>query len=423
MKVGYVITALDIGTSKICAIIAKVTKDRFMEIKGIGIGPSVGLENGQVKNMEGLSNAIESVLEQAETMAEIPAKNIFVGISGEHVKSQNSVGQIAISTNNTPVEITKEDIENVKTNAKNNVQLKNQDRQHVIIHAIPQYFEVDGRSGIINPINMSAFNLKAYFHVVMADKISVENIKKCVYMAGYSVEQIVLEPLASSYVVLNSVEKKLGSILLDIGGGTTDIAVFSKDSIVYTGVLQLGGSNITADLTVGLRTSPQEAEHIKISSGNTIANTIPHEKLIEIKGIGGREPRQKKLRYVGEIIEARMREILDAAYTVVNENVNLNEITAGLTITGGTSLLKNIEFLAEEVFNMSTKIGYPDTEKLKGSIDNLNHPKYATSIGILYYVYNLLKDKELVDKKYTSNKSIVGFFNKIIKMIKDFFAE
>ena len=422
MKTGYVITALDIGTTKICSIIAKVTKDGFLEVKGIGIGPSEGLENGEVKDMYRLSKAIESVLEQAETMAEIPAKNIFIGIAGEHVKSRNSIGQISISTSNTPAEITEEDIENVKTNAKNNVQLKNQDKQYIIIHAIPQHFEVDSRNGIINPISMSGFNLKAYVHVVMADKRAVEDIKKCVSMAGYTVEEIVLEPIASSYVVLNSVEKKLGSILLDIGGGTTDIAVFSKDSIIYSGVLPLGGSNVTSDLTVGLRTSPQEAEHIKISSGNTIANTISQEKLIEIKGIGGREPRQKKLRYVGEIIEARMREILDMAYNTVNRNVNLNDITAGLTITGGTALLKNIEFLAEEVFNMSTKIGYPDTEKLKGSIENLNHPKYATGIGILYYVYDMIQQNEMKLTKYVSKNDITSFFNKIIKAITDFFS-
>ncbi len=423
MRAGQIITALDIGTTKICAIIAKVTKDRFLEIKGIGIGPSNGLENGLIKNMPELSKNVESVLEQAETMAELPAKNIFVGIAGDHIKSQNSIGQIALSSTNTPVEITEEHIENVKTNAKNNVQLKVQDRKKVIIHAIPQYFEIDGRSGIINPLGMMGFNLKAFVHVVMADKTSVNDIKKCVTTAGYSVEEVVLEPIASAHVVLNSVEKKLGSILLDIGGGTTDIAVFSKDSIVYTDVLPLGGSNITSDLTVGLRTSPQEAEHIKITAGNAIANTVPQEKLIEIKGIGGREPRQKKMRYVGEIIEARVREILDAAYTNINQNTDLTLITAGLTITGGTSLLKNIEFLAEEVFNMSTKIGYPDMEKLKGATENLNHPKFATGIGILYYVFAMLQENELKLKKYVSKNGIVGILNKFIKYITDFFSE
>ncbi len=422
MRTGQIITALDIGTEKICAIIAKITKDRFLEIKGIGIGPSNGLENGMVKNMPELSKNVEAVLEQAETMAEIPAKNIWLSISGDHIVSQNSIGQISISSTNTPAEITEKHIENVKMNAMNNVQLQIKDRKKQIIHAIPQKFEIDGRVGIINPLGMMGFNLKANVHVIMADKTPIDDLTKCVTLAGYNIEEVILAPIASSYAVLNNVEKKLGSILLDIGGGTTDIAVYSKESLVYTAVLPYAGSNITNDLTIGLKTTPDEAEHIKTVAGNAIANTIPQEKLIEIKGIGGREPRQKKRRYVGEIIEARMREILDLAYNNIINNVDMNKITAGLTITGGTSLLKNIEPLSEEIFNMSTKIGYPNMQKLKGATDNLDYPTFATGIGILYYVFEMLQENELKFDKTISKKGIIGFLNKIIKFFTEIFT-
>lgn len=419
MRPGYIITALDIGTTKICAIIAEVTKEMSLEVKGIGTGPSVGLLNGIVIDTVKVTKAVEAVLEQAETMANISAKNIFVGIAGKHISSENTIGQISLSTDNTPMEITEEHIENVKTNAKNNVKIKKDERKKEIIHAIPQYYEIDGRSGIMNPINMSGFNLKAFVHVVSADITAIQTIKKCVSMAGYKIDEIILEPIASSFSVLNKVEKKLGSILIDIGGGTTDIAVFNKDSIRFSAVIPYGGTNITYDLTMGLRASPAEAEHIKITYGNCIANTVPQEKIIEIEGIAGREPKQKKLRYVSEIIEARMREILDMAYNLLNKNNNLKMITAGLTLTGGASLLKNLEFLAEEIFNMSTKIGYPNLENLKGPTEGLYHPKFATSVGILYYAFFILEEDDNKIQNYLSKDPIAKFFNKIIKSIKE----
>ena len=192
-----------------------------------------------------------------------------------------------------------------------------------IIHAIPQYYSIDDQEGIINPLKMSGFNLSAYIHIVMADMNSIRNITKCVEICGYKVEDLFLEPIASSYAVLNEVETELGSIIIDIGGGTTDIAVFYKGSIRYSAVLPLGGTNITQDLAIGLHTTPQNAEDIKTDVGNTISESVPEDDMIEVLGIAGREASEKKLRYVSEIIEARMREILESAYELLNENNNL----------------------------------------------------------------------------------------------------
>jgi cell division protein FtsA len=233
------------------------------------------------------------------------------------------------------------------------------------------------------------------------------------------VQDIVLEPIASSYAVLNEVEKDLGSILIDIGGGTTDIAVFFNNSIRYSAVVPMGGTNVTSDLAIGLHTSPQNAEGIKIDKGNSISRDIPKDLMVKIDGIAGREAKQKRLKYIAEIIEARMREILEGSYKILNEHHELKLITAGLTLTGGASLLKNSERLAEEVFNMSTKIGYPQLDKLSGPTDRLQSPKFATAVGILYYIQQEMQDKKI---KLQSYKTPDGF-TKLWDTIKKFFKE
>ena len=311
-------------------------------------------------------------------------------------------------------------MDNVINNAKNNIKIQQGNERLEIIHAIPQYYDIDGQSGIMNPLSMSGFNLSAYVHVVMAGVSTIRNITTCIDRCGYKVKDIFLEPIASSYAVLNEVEKKLGAIIIDIGGGTTDIAVFYKDSIRFSAVIPMGGTNVTQDLSIGLRTSPQNAEAIKISLGNSIASTVPQDKLIEVEGIAGRESKQKKLKYISEIIEARMREILEEAYQLLNSHHNLKLITAGLTLTGGASLLKNCDFLAEEIFNMSTKIGYPVMSGLSGPTDRLNNPKYATSVGILYYAYSHMIDKEDMIQHIKYKDPFTTFFKKLLANFKEF---
>lgn len=417
MKTGTIITSLDIGTTKICAIIAATTEEGELEVLGIGTNKSEGLSNGVVNDIRKASKSISSAIEEAELMADRMARNIHVGIAGEHIKSQNTIGRISLSSGSEPCEIDGNHINDVINNAKNNVKIQQGNEKLEIIHAIPQYYDIDGQKGIRNPLNMSGFNLTAYVHVVMAEITSINNIKKCVEIAGYKVKDILLEPVASSYSVLNEVEKKLGAIIIDIGGGTTDIAVFYKNSIRFSAVISLGGTNITQDISIGLHSTPDNAEEIKKDVGNAVAHTVPKEKIVEIKGIAGREPKQKKLRYISEIIEARMREIFEDAYKILNEHHNLKLITAGLTLTGGASLLKNSEYLAEEIFNMSTKTGYPNLENLGGPTERLNNPKYATAIGVLYYVHNKMKEED----EYLRSPIIKDPFTNIIRKIKEYF--
>ncbi|MCK4654493.1 MAG: cell division protein FtsA [Candidatus Cloacimonetes bacterium] len=420
MKSGNIITAIDIGTTKICVIIAIVNEENKLEVKGIGTTKAEGLLNGIVVDITKASKSISDAIVESETMAGLKAKNLYVGIAGSHIKSQNTIGRISLTSGTEPRDITQEHVEDVITNSKNNVKIQQGNERLEIIHAIPQYYTIDEQDGILNPVNMSGFNLSAHVHIVMADINALRNITRCIEIAGYKVQDIFLEPIASSNAVLNEVEKELGSIIIDIGGGTTDIAVFFKDSIRFSTVLAVGGTNITQDLAIGLHTSPQNAENLKINQGNSLSSQVPEDKIIEIEGIGGREPKKRKLRYVTEIIEARMREIFEGSYKILNEQYDLKMITAGLTLTGGASLLKNSEVLAEEIFNMSTKIGYPDLANLSGPTERLENPKYATSVGILYYTYNELSNKETKIQSIKLGNPFMNFLKKIKEIFKDY---
>lgn len=421
MKIGQVITAIDIGTTKICVIIAQINEENKLEVKGIGTSKSIGMVNGIVVDIMKASKSMSDAIKEAEEMADFKAKNIYVGIAGEHIKSQNTIGRISLTSGTHPCDIDQQHVENVISNSKNNVKIQQGNERLEIIHAIPQYYKIDDQDGIMNPVNMSGFNLSAHVHIVMADINALRNINKCIEIAGYRVEETYLEPIASSHAVLDTVEKELGSIIIDIGGGTTDIAIFYKDSIRFSAVLPIGGKNITHDLSVGLHTSPQNAEKLKIELGDSLSGNIPDDKIIEIEGIGGREPKMKKLKYMTEIIEARMREIFEDAYKILSEHHDLSLISAGLVLTGGASLLKNSAALADQIFSMPTKIGYPYLSDLAGPTERLENPKYATSVGILYYVYNELQNR---DEKISSIKigsSFSSFWQKIKAIFKDYF--
>lgn len=421
MKIGQVITAIDIGTTKICVIITQINEENKLEVKGIGTSKSDGMINGIVVDIMKASKSMSDSINEAEEMATIKAKNIYVGIAGEHIKSQNTIGRISLTSGTHPCDIDQQHVENVISNSKNNVKIQQGNERLEIIHAIPQYFKIDDQDGIMNPVNMSGFNLSAHVHIVMADINALRNINKCIEIAGYKVEETYLEPIASSHAVLDDVEKELGSIIIDIGGGTTDIAIFYKDSIRFSAVLPIGGKNITHDLSVGLHTSPYNAEKLKIELGNSLSGQIPDDKLIEIEGIGGREPKKKKLKYMTEIIEARMREIFESAYRILSEHHDLNLITAGLVLTGGASLLRNSSTLADQIFNMPTKIGYPNLTDLAGPTERLENPKYSTSVGILYYVYDELQSRDDKISSIKIGNSFANFWNKIKEIFKDYF--
>ncbi|MCF7859037.1 MAG: cell division protein FtsA [Candidatus Cloacimonetes bacterium] len=423
MKVGQVITAIDIGTTKISVIIAEINVDNKLEVKGIGNSKSNGMVNGIVVDIMKASKSMQDAISEAEEMAGsgFKAKNIYVGIAGEHIKSQNTIGRISLTSGAQPCDIDQQHVENVISNSRNNVKIQQGNERLEIIHAIPQYFKIDDQDGIMNPVNMSGFNLSAHVHIVMADINALRNINKCVELAGYKVLESYLEPIASSHAVLDDVEKELGSIIIDIGGGTTDIAIFYKDSIRFSAVLPIGGKNITHDISVGLHTSPQNAEKLKLELGNSISDNIPIDKVIEIEGIGGRETQKKKLKYMTEIIEARMREIFEGAYKLLSEHHDLELITAGLVLTGGASLLKNSNTLADQIFNMPTKIGYPYLSNLAGPTERLENPKYATTVGILYYVFDELKEQDEKISNIKIRNSFTNFWQKVKEFFQDYF--
>lgn len=414
IKRSTIITAVDLGTTKIYVIIAELLENDKFEIKGTGEWLSVGIENGIIKDIRKTSESIKKAIDLAEKNAEMKASNIFVGIAGEHIKSTNAVGRLSIrdQIRGEPAEITPEHIVKVIKNAEEMVITQEGDKSQKIIHAIPQYFEVDNQDNIIDPVDMSGYILTAHVHVILSDINALRNVNKCFELIGYKPENITLEPIASSKAVLTEDEMFLGCIMLDIGGGTTDIAAFYKNSIRFSQVKPLGGNNVTNDIALGLTTTQKFAERLKIQYGDVLDSKMSDDDVIEVEGMGGREQKPKKMKYFVKIIQSRIKEILEIAYAAI-ANVKYHDyMSAGLIITGGTSMLAHIEYLAKEVFNMEVRIGYPDLSKISNANKHLKDPRYATAIGLLYHAAEFKLESE-------SDKNVMATTNNIIQLIKN----
>ncbi len=371
---GDIIVGLDIGTTKICAVVGEILDDQI-NIIGIGANPSVGLRKGVVVNIESTVNSIRKAIAEAETMAGCQITEAYVGIAGSHVKGINSHGVVAVRDR----EITREDINKVVENAKA-IPLS-QDQE--VIHVLPQQFKVDDQDGIQDPLGMTGVRLEAEVHVVVGSVTAVHNIIKCSNKAGLEVADVVLEPVASAEAVFSPEEMELGVALLDIGGGTSDLAVFASNCIRKTFVLGLGGHNLTNDLSVGLRTPMAEAEKLKEKYGCALSSLIDKDKPIEIPSVGGRQSRRLSQKVMGEILEPRVEEML----TLINQELLDSDIksliNAGLVLTGGTALLAHICDLAEQVFDVPVRIGYP--QNVCGITDIINTPQCATGVGLVIY--------------------------------------
>ena len=373
-KKGHVIVGLDIGTTKTCAIVAEVT-DTGIDIIGIGSHPSEGLRKGAVVNIDSTVESIKKAVEEAEHMSGCEISSVYVGIAGGHIKSQNSLGIVAVKGREVDEDDVQRAIEASKAIA---IPL---DRE--ILHTLPQSFIVDDQDGIRDPIGMSGVRLEAKVHIVTGSVTSVQNIAKSVDRVGIEIDDIVLDQLASSEAVLTPDEKDLGVALLDIGGGTTDIAVYSEGSIKHTAVLPVGGNYLTSDIATGLRTPLSEAEKIKIKYGCAFAPLIPKDEIIEVPSVGGREPLDVSRQILGRIIEPRMEEILRLAYKEIVKSGYEDMLAAGVVLTGGTSLLEGIVELAEQVFSTPVRRGLP--ANLGGLTDLVNNPMYATGVGLVLY--------------------------------------
>ena len=401
-----IIVGLDIGTTKICAVVGEVTPDGI-EIVGIGSHPSEGLRKGVVINIEKTVNSIKEAIEEAETMAGCEISSVYAGIAGGHIKGFNSHGVIALKEG----EVTKKDVERV-IEAASAVAIP-MDRE--VIHVLTQEYIVDEQDGITDPLGMAGVRLEAKIHIVTGAVTSAQNIIKCANRAGLDVCDIVLESLASSEAVLSEEERNLGVALIDFGGGTTDMAIFSKGSIKHTSVLPLGGNNLTYDISIGLRTPRIEAEKIKIKYGCGLSSMISRDETIEVPGVGNGKGRVLSRQILGEILEPRVEEIFNLIHDDLTRSGYEDMINSGVVITGGSSELTGIPEVAEQVFNCPARIGYP--QKITGLVEVVNKPMYATAVGLV--VYGAKRAKK--GKKFRIRDT--NIFTRVMERMKKWFKD
>ncbi len=407
------VVGLDIGTTKVCAIIGEKNRDGEIEIIGVGDQPSTGLHRGMVVNVADTVKSIKKAIEEAQLMAGVEVHSVYVGIAGKHIKSINSPGVIAIS--NETREINIKDVDRV-IEAATSISLSGE-KEREIIHVIPQEFYVDGQDSIQDPVGMSGVRLEADVHLVTADVSATQNIVKSVHQAGYDVEDIVLDPLASSYAVLDNDEKELGVCLVDIGGGTRDISLFHSGSVYDSKVIALGGEHVTQDVMKGLRTSSQDAEKVKIDHGCAIIDMVPEDETIEVPSVGGREPRTIPRRHLCEIIQPRMEEIFKFIDYEIKQSDYRDEIIAGMVVTGGASGMRGVPELAEQIVDMPVRLGKP--WGISGLIEAVSNPKYATGVGLVQYGF-----EQLEGEHQYSNLSSGGHITDIIrKRMKSWFDD
>ncbi|TMQ68090.1 MAG: cell division protein FtsA, partial [Candidatus Eisenbacteria bacterium] len=368
---------LDIGTTKISCIIAEKKGLNELNIVGVGNTPSEGLRRGVVVDLEKTVASIQRAVDEAERMAGVPVKGVHAGIAGDHIRSINGRGVIAVSRKDN--EIGPADVERVVEAAK--AIAIPMDRE--IIHVIPQEFIVDDQDGIKDPVGMSGVRLEAEVHIITGAVTSAKNICRAIQRAGLKVHDLVLEPLASSHAVLGKDERDLGVLLLDIGGGTTVVAVFFESSIRHTAIVPCGGANVTNDIAIGLRTPIDKAEQIKIQAGCALSSLVSSSDQVPVPGVGGRADREISRHVLASMIEPRMEEIFTMASREVKKNHFAELLGGGVVLTGGTSLMPGVVELAEQVFEMPVRLGAP--EGLGGLGANVADPRFSTGVGLVLH--------------------------------------
>jgi len=369
------IVGLDIGTSKVVALVGELKSDDSIEIIGFGSHPSRGLKKGVVVNIESTVASIQRAVEEAELMAGCQINSVFTGIAGSHVRSLNSHGIVAIRNK----EVTAEDVERV-IDAARAVAIPADQK---ILHILPQEFVIDNQEGIREPVGMAGVRLEAKVHIVTGAESAAQNIVKCVQRCGLTVDDIVLEQLASSYAVLADDEKELGVCLVDIGGGTTDIAVFSGGAIRYTAVIPIAGDQVTNDIAVSLRTPTQHAEEIKLKYACALSQLAHADETIEVPSVGDRPPRRLARQTLAEVVEPRYEELFAMVRQELQRSGYEEMAAAGVVLTGGSSKMEGAVELAEEVFHMPVRLGSP--LHVTGMGDVVRNPIYATGVGLLLY--------------------------------------
>ncbi len=369
------IVGLDIGTSKIVAIVGEVNTDGEVDIIGIGSHPSRGLKKGVVVNIESTVHSIQRAVEEAELMAGCQIHSVYAGIAGSHVRSLNSHGIVAIKDR----EVTAADVDRV-IDAARAVAIPADQK---ILHILPQEFVIDGQEGIKEPVGMSGVRLEAKVHLVTGAVSAAQNVIKCVRRCGLEVDDIILEQLASSYSVLTEDEKDLGVCLVDMGGGTTDIAVFCDGAIRHTAVIPIAGDQVTNDIAVALRTPTQYAEDIKIKYACALRQLASADETIEVPSVGEREPRKLSRMTLIDVVEPRYTELLDLILAELRRSGFEDLVAAGIVMTGGSAKMEGVAELAEEIFNMPVRVGVP--QFVSGLSDVVRNPIHATGVGLLLF--------------------------------------
>ncbi|NOY10044.1 MAG: cell division protein FtsA [Spirochaetes bacterium] len=409
MNQETMVVGLDIGTTKVCAIIGQYNENGMMEITGVGTTPSRGLRRGVVINIELTVKSVLNAIEAAEMMSGREVHDVYTGIAGGHIEGINSRGVVAVTGRNR--EITKEDVDRVIDAARAIV--IPMDRE--VLHVIPQEFIVDEQGGIKNPLGMIGVRLESEVHIITGAVTSAQNIVRCVNRAGFKVNDIVLEPLASSKAVLSDDERELGVLLIDLGGGTTDILVYLEGAPYHTGVLSLGGDQVTNDLSIILKTPMESAEQIKRESGGCRMSLVEEEEDVVIPGVGGRPPRRISRKQIVEIIQPRMAEIFGMVKEQIDKKGYLKLLGGGVVITGGGSLLPGTAELASEIFGLPSRIGYP--VKLGGLVEEYYNPMFATGVGLVLY------GASRSSTEYFDTTSSEGTFSSVWERMRKWFKE
>ncbi|MFC1537480.1 cell division protein FtsA [Gemmatimonadota bacterium] len=402
MSKDDVIVGLDIGTTKICAIIAEPAEENMLKIVGVGICKSDGLRRGVVVNIEKTVQSITKAIEEAELMAGVEVKGVYAGIAGDHIRSINSRGIIAVSREHS--DINKDDVRRVIEAA----QAAHIPIEREVIHVIPQEFIIDDQHGVRDPVGMSGIRLEAEVHIVTGAVTSAQNIVKSIHRAGFEVFDLVLEPLAASYSVLSEDEKDLGVALIDIGGGTTDIALFSRGSIRHTGVLGLAGDNLTNDIAIGLRTPAHRAKEIKETYGCAMASMVNTDDMITVPSASTHTERQVSRQLLASIIQPRIEEILGLAFREIQDFSDL--MAAGIVFSGGTAGLKGIVELGEDITKLPVRVGKPIG--VTGLVNMIEDPKFATGVGLALFGL----DQGTSEGRFHGDES--SMFNKILERMK-----
>jgi len=371
---GEIVVGLDIGTTKVCAVVGEISEDGIT-ILGVGTVPCRGLRKGIVSNIDWTVRSIKDAIESAQTMAGVEIRTVYAGVAGSHIRSQASDGVAAIAGG----EVTRADVERVLEGAR--AIPVDADRQ--ILHVLPREYIVDAQDGIRDPIGMSGVRLGVKVNLVTAATSCVQNVIRCAERCGLTVADVVLEPLASAEAILSDDEKEIGAAVIDIGGGTTDILLYVDGGIAHTGVIPVGGMNITNDIAAGLRTPMAEADRLKRLSGCALGRMIGEEEEIEVPGVGGHQPRRCARRVLSDIIEPRAEEIFAVIRKRIEDTGLLEQLSAGAILTGGAVLLEGMPEFAEEILGMPVRIGFPTG--VKGITQLVHGPQYATGVGLVKY--------------------------------------